>query len=307
MAGAIPLPVTLNASADAGEVTAPATVSWRGPGEGRPDLPIPPARQPVFHKGLMRKRWRYVGFYGDEVMLCAGIATIGVFRQSFWSVWDRRADDGRGRHFEHTRLRPGGPEVILDGPRVEIRTREVKAVLDLGPGEPIEVVCPSGRGWGWTRKRAGIPVSGTIDIGDRHFTVDGFGVDDESAGFHDRHTAWFWSAGIGTAVDGRALAWNLVEGINDPETNSERTIWVDGAPHEPAPVVFDGLEAVRFAVDAPGEGLQFRDGEAERRRHDNFGLIRSDYVHRFGTFSGSLDGISLGTGAGVMEQHDVFW
>ena len=37
----------------------------------------------------MRKKWRYVGFYGDEVMLCAAIARIGPFSHSFWSVWDR--------------------------------------------------------------------------------------------------------------------------------------------------------------------------------------------------------------------------
>ncbi len=307
MAGAIPFVVALDVSADAAEAHGQGAISWRGPGEGRPDLPIPPARLPLLHRGLMRKRWRYVGFYGDEVMLCAGIATIGVFRQSFWSVWDRHADGGKGRHIEHTRLRPGGTEVILDGPHVEIRTGQVQAALEFGPSEPIEVVGPSGRGWGWTRKRAGVPVSGTVDIGDRHLRVEGFGVDDESAGFHARHTAWFWSAGIGTSDDGRALGWNLVEGINDPETRSERAVWVDGVPHEPAPVRFDGLESVLFEGDSPGEGLRFADGNAERRRHDNFGLIRSDYVHRFGTFSGSLDGIGLAAGAGVMEEHDVVW
>lgn len=307
MAGAIPFATTVNVSADAVEAPEQPPISWRGPGEGRPDLSLPPDRQPLFHRGQLRKRWRYVGFYGDEVMLCAGIATIGIFTHSFWSVWDRGANDGAGRHIEHTRLRPGGPEVVLDGPRVEIRTSEVRAALQFGSSEPIEVVNSSGRAWGWTRKRAGVPVNGEVEIGGRHFDVEGFGVDDESAGFHARHTAWFWSAGIGTAADGRALGWNLVEGINDPEINSERAIWVDGAPYEPAPVRFDGLEGVNFAGDSDGEGLRFSDGQAERRRHDNFGLIRSDYVHRFGTFDGSLDGIELATGAGVMEEHDVTW
>lgn len=55
------------------------------------------------------------------------------------------------------------------------------------------------------------------------------------------------------------------------------------------------------------EGLEFEFGGAERERHDNFGLIRSDYLHRFGTFTGHLDGIELASAAGVMEDHDVAW
>ena len=279
---------------------------WRGPSGERPDLPIPPARQPLFHKGLMRKRWRYVGFYGDEVMLCAGVVRIGIFSHTFWSVWDRNAAGGEGRVFEHTRLRPGRPEVILDGPRVQVRSAEVEADLRFGEIEPIEVVSPNGRGWGWTRKRAGVPVNGRITAGDRSFNVSGFGVDDESAGYHARKVSWFWSAGIGVATDGRALGWNLTEGINDAPTCSERAVWVDGVPREPAPVRFDGLEAVSFSDDAE-PGLRFHFSGAERRRNDNFGLIRSDYVHHFGEFRGRLDGIELASAAGVMEEHKVTW
>jgi hypothetical protein len=81
-------------------------------------------------------------------------------------------------------------------------------------------------------------------------------------------------------------------------------------PHEPAPVEFEGLDAVHS--DRPDGRdreieLQFDFGGAERRRHDNFGLIRSDYTHRFGTFTGTLDGIELAAGAGVMEEHKVVW
>jgi len=254
----------------------------------------------------MRKRWRYVGFYGDEVMLCAGVVRIGLSSHTFWSVWDRTAAEGEGRVFEHTRLRPGGPEVVLEGSTIEVKTDEVEANLEFGDLDPIEVVSPSGRGWGWTRKQAGVPVSGTIEAGGQRFEVDGFGVDDQSAGYHARHVDWFWTAGIGVASDGRALGWNLTEGINDSPTRSERAIWIDGKPYEPAPVSFDGLDSVRFRGDKGDPGLRFEFG-AERRRHDNFGLIRSDYVHHFGTFSGTLDGIELASAAGVMEEHQVVW
>lgn len=265
------------------------------------------------HRGLMRKRWRYIGFYGDEVMLCLATVLIGPARHCFWSLWDRES----GRVLGHTQLRPGRQEVAMEGNRVELRAvdpegREpVRASLALGETEPVEVVRPSGRGWGWTRKRAGIPITGTIEAAGRSWKLDGFGMDDESAGFHTRHTAWLWSAGFGTAADGRTVAWNLVSGINDPDTGSERAIWVEGEPYEPGPVLFHDLDRITFspseaASSRPGLDFEFRDG-AERVRHDNFLLVRSDYIHRFGTFTGSLDGIELESGVGVMEEHRAVW
>jgi hypothetical protein len=274
-------------------------IPWRGPGAQRPDLPLPPTPMPLRRDGGLRKRWRYVGFYGEELMLCAARAEVGPLGQSFWVLWDRE----RGRELAHTALRPGSREVVFDGPRLMIDAPGLHAELHLGEASPIESICPSGAGWGWTRKRAGVPITGEVEVPGRRIRLDGFGVDDESAGYQARRTSWHWSAGIGTAVDGRSVAWNLVEGINDPPANSERAIWVDGAPHEPAPVVFDGLEAVTFADRSR---LDF-EGGAERSRDDNFLLVRSTYRHRFGTFSGALDGIDLAEALGVMEFHDALW
>src|ERR1700761_334766 len=282
---------------------APDGIPWRGPGDDRPALPLPPGRMPLRRDGGLRKRWRYVGVYGEAVMLCAARAEVGPTGQCFWALWDRE----RGRELDHTSLRPGSREVVLDGPRVLIDGPGIYADLHLGEAAPIESICPSGEGdgWGWTRKGGGVPVPGGVEPPGGSFAFDGapIGVDDESAGYQARHTSWHWSAGVGVASDGRALGWNLVEGINDPPANSERAIWVDGTPHEPAPVTFDGLDRVRFEE---GSRLDFTAG-AERSRDDNFLLVRSTYRHRFGTFSGSLDGIELAEGRGVMESHDALW
>ena len=274
-------------------------IPWRGPGPGRPDLPLPPGPMPLRRDGALRKRWRYVGFYGEELMLCAARAEVGPLGQSFWVLWDREQE----RELAHTALRPGGREVAFDGPCLRIDAPGLHAELLLGEIAPIESICPSGPGWGWTRKRAGVPISGSVEIPGRRIPLDGHGVDDESAGFQARHTSWHWSAGVGTAADGRALGWNLVEGINDPPEHSERAIWIDGVPHEPAPVSFDGLDAVHFAE---GSRLAFHQG-AERARDDNFLLVRSTYRHRFGTFTGTLDGIAIGEARGVMESHTALW
>jgi hypothetical protein len=254
---------------------------------------------PLWRDGGLRKRWRYVAAFADEAMLCAARAQVGPFTQSFWVVWDRAG----GRRFAHTSLRPGGHEVSLDGPRVEIEAKGVSASLELDRSEPIESICPSGRGWGWTRKRAGMAVRGTLELEGRRLALDGLGVDDESAGYHRRHTSWLWSAGIGNAADGRPMAWNLVEGINDPPERSERAVWTDGRPSEPAPVEFQELDGIRFA---DGSALGFA-AESERARRENLLVFRSDYRLRFGSFSGSLEGVDLADGLGVMEQHDALW
>jgi hypothetical protein len=276
-------------------------IPWRGPGPGRPDLPLPPGPMPLWRDGALRKRWRYVGVYGEELMLCAARAEVGPTSQCFWALWA----PSRGVELDHTSLRPGSREVVFDGPRIKIDGPGFYAELTLEDSAEIESICPSGPGWGWTRKRAGVQVSGKVELPGYFHQFDRVpsAVDDESAGYQERRTSWHWSAGVGRAKDGRLLAWNLVEGINDPPEHSERAVWVDGVLHEPAPVGFDGLDAVRFAE---GSRLDFEPG-AERSRDDNFLLVRSTYRHRFGTFTGRLDGIELSEGRGVMESHTALW
>jgi Protein of unknown function (DUF2804) len=254
---------------------------------------------PLRDHGQTRKRWRYVGLFAEELMLCAARAEVGPLAQSFWVLWDREAR----RQWTHTAVRPGSREVRFEGERLEIDAAGLRASLLLGEAQPVEVTCPSGASWAWTRKRAGLPVEGTVEIPGRRWQVSGRGVDDQSAGYHARRTSWRWSAGVGESVDGRALAWNLVEGVNDPSSGSERAIWVEGEPSEPPPVRFEGMAAVDL-----GEGslLHFA-SETEHARDDNYLLFRSRYRHRFGTFTGSLGGFELAEGLGVMEEHDALW
>jgi hypothetical protein len=130
-------------------------------------------------------------------------------------------------------------------------------------------------------------------------------VVDDTAGYHARHTAWRWSAGVGRTEDDHAVGWNLVAGVNDGPVASERTLWVDGAPSEVAPCEFaDDLSRVR--ADG-GLDLRFA-AEATRERHDELLVVRSDYVQPFGTFAGTLPGgLTLAEGYGVMEDHRARW
>ena len=65
--------------------------AWRGPGPGRPELPLPPERMPAWRGGRPLKRWTWVGAFGPELMLCAAVARIGPATAAWWAVWDRAA------------------------------------------------------------------------------------------------------------------------------------------------------------------------------------------------------------------------
>jgi hypothetical protein len=268
-------------------------------GRSRPErlaeVPLPPGRMPGRRGRRPLKAWRYIGVFAEEAMVCAAHVRIGPLRQCFWAVWDRRA----GRLHERTILRSSPVVSLLPG-RLRIADGDVEVDIAVEEGPGVETVCPQGAQYAWTRKQAGAPASGSVRIGGRVMPLSGRAVIDDSAGYHARHAAWRWSAGVGLARDGAEVGWNLVEGINDPPRASERTVWVDGVPHEADPVSFAG------DLSRVGD-LRFT-AEATRARRDNMLLLRSDYEQPFGTFSGTLPGgIELATGLGVMERHDVHW
>jgi hypothetical protein len=306
---------------------------WRGPGPDRPELALPPERTPLRHTGRWRKRWRYVGVFGDELLLCAARVQVGPLGQTFWAIWDRR-----GRQlWERTRLRLpgargevwtehiGGDEDVVaeladqgvidyapdEGSLVRIDAEErggggARAFLTFGAGGRwVESVCPAGDdAYVWTRKRVDVPVEVDVRVGGERWRFEGRGVEDESEGYHPPHTVWSWSAGVGVASDGRSLGWNLVSGINDPPQRSERAIWIDGEPVEPGPVRFEGLEAIAFD---DGARLEFA-AECERSKEERKPFVRYTYRQPFGSFSGTLPGgLVLERGLGVMEHHDAHW
>jgi Domain of unknown function (DUF2804), C-terminal len=256
------------------------TVPWRGPDEGRPELPLPPAHMPLVRGGRPLKRWRWVGAFAPGAMACVARASIGGVPVTWWAAWDgERLQEGtRG-----VRVGPGH----ATAPAIDLRFDE---------SDGVGVVSPHGRQYIWTRKQAGLPIRGTL-LG-RPF--EGRGFVDDSAGYHARHTSWRWSAGVGTAESGAAVAWNLVDGVHDALHASERTVWVDGTPHHVQPLT--------FADDLSGVGALRCDAVAVRAHRQNRLVVASDYEMPFGRFSGSLPVAgALREGWGVMERHRVRW
>lgn len=280
---------------------------WRGPGPGRPDLPLPPEQMPLRHNRAWRKRWRYVAAFCDEAFVVAARVNVGLLGQTFWAVLDRR--DGQLHERTRTRLPSARGEVWRDNADQSlnrVQSSGVHVKLRIGEGKWAEAVCPTSEGsYVWTRKRVGTPVGLEVRLeGKPRIECEALGVEDESAGYHPNPTEWFWSAGVGTTTDGRAVGWNLVSGINDPPARSERAIWIEGEPREPEPVEFDPeLRSITFG---DGSRMSF-EAEGIRTAKQNLGLVSYDYRQPFGTFAGQVAGIDLASGMGVMEYHLARW
>jgi len=243
------------------------------------------------------KRWRYVGVFGPDVTVCAAQVRVAGVPQGFWAVWDRAAmtlAERTVRRAGRVRISPGA----ATAPGVE---------LTLHPdGDAVDVVSAHGDSYIWTRKQP-VRAVGWARAGEagRRVQIDARGIVDDSAGYHARRTSWRWSTGVGTLDDGRAVAWNVVDGIHDAAEASERTLWIEGVAAELAPVSFSGdLDGFTFGE---GGALIFT-SEAVRERRDELLVLASTYRQPLGTFSGRLPGgLVLAQGYGVMESHDVRW
>jgi hypothetical protein len=248
------------------------------------------------------KRWRYVGVFDERVMICAASVQVGPARQTFWAVFERE----RGVLVERTRLIPRRGALDLAPGRLRIRDDAVLLDLTFEENDGIEVTCPNGRSYVWTRKQAGVRARGTLVLDARPpVEIDALAVIDDTAGYHARVTEWWWAAGVGSDPDGTPLAFNLVQGVNDPQSGSERAVWIAGVPRETPPVWF-AADLSAIAAD-DGSQLLFAP-EAERGRRENLLLLRSDYRAPFGTFKGTLPGaVQLAHAVGVVEHHRALW
>jgi hypothetical protein len=241
------------------------------------------------------KRWRYVGVFGPELQLCVGDAHIGPVPVRWWAL----AEPGKP-------LREGRRGVDVGRGHVRVVDGEVDISLEIYEMHGVETATAYGTTFAWTNKQADVPARGRVSIDGRDVSVDLRAVVDVSAGYHPRHTAWKWSAGVGRLADGHSVGWNLVTGIHDSPQESERTIWIDGEESaEVAPVRFaEDLSSIRFES---GEELRFDEWTAREDR-TNLLVMRNHYRQPFGTFAGELPGgLRLSEGYGVMEEHEVWW
>ncbi len=235
-------------------------------------LPLPPQRMPRRQGARPLKRWRYVGVYGPDLMLCVGEARVGPMPQRWWAV---ALPDGTLR--QHTTLGRGG--VDLSPGHASVDSRALRLRLDFEEDEGVET---ASRG----RAQLDLDAQARRPARDRLRRARRPPLRDRRRGGGRRERRATTSAtppgagrpGVGRGAGGERVAWNLVDGVHDAEHDSERTVWVDGKPHEAPPVP--------FAADLSAVGeLRFEEWSA-REDHTNLLLFRSDYRQPFGTFSG---------------------
>ena len=273
---------------------------YRGDGSDRPTgVPLPPQHLPLLRSCQLRKSWHYFSFWSRELSFCAAQVKVGPLKQEYWGVWDRAA--GQFRQGSHI----FGSCLQLESNRIRVADGDVQIDVAFDNDSSFEVYRPAGRAYIWSHKDYSRFAKGEVRYGNARREVSGVMFVDVNAGYHERHTTWHWAAGAGTDQEGRLVAFNAITGLFDTPTNSERTIWIENVAREVGPNTFaDDLSTVSFAE---GGKLTFHP-EQLIEAHDNYLVIRSDYFHWFGTYSGTLpNGIELREAYGVRERHNAVW
>ncbi|QSP96263.1 DUF2804 domain-containing protein [Marinobacter salinisoli] len=218
-----------------------------------------------------------------------------------------------------------GDAVLSILPGGEGRSVRVKAPGDIrvdltlhNDDDPLRLVSPAGyNGWVFTRKSAGLPVTGQVRWGQEVWRCDEGtrGSIDWSCGFMRRETAWNWACMAGQLPDGRSLGLNLAAGVNETGV-TENALWLDGRCLK--------LGIARFDFDRQQPGKQWRvttdDGRVDlmfepagvRQERLNVFVLASNFRQFIGTFSGFItheggERLAIASMRGLMEDHYARW
>ena len=256
-------------------------VSRRRQPSAPPASSCPPARMPLFRAGRMLKRWRYVGLYGPEIMLCVGSAHIGPTWQVWWAVWDRRAR----RLDERTRQSCGRRRVeaeragrlhVDDGGRVDrprARRGPGRRDGDSG-GAHVHLDAQAGRHPGSRARARGRPRSGRW-TGPRSWTSR------RATTTASRRGAG--PPGVGNARPTGARWLELRRG--HPRLAARQRAHRVGRRRAVGAGARCASPSDLSSIALAGGGELRCAAEATRRRDDNLLVLRSRYEQPFGTFS----------------------
>ena len=237
--------------------------------------------------------------FGARIIFLRLRVKVGLLQQEYWGIWDRKAQQFRqATHFFTHRVQHELRRVVVHDGAAEID-------VTFEPANTFELYRPADRAYMWAHKDYCPGARGTVRYGDTTRVVEGVLFVDIQAGYHERHTQWHWVGGVGRDQNDRLVGFNAIVGVFDTPVNSERTIWIERDATEVGPNSFsEDLSTITFSE---GGTLHFKP-EALIEHHDNFLVIRSDYYHWFGSFSGTLPGgIELREAHGVRERHNALW
>ena len=133
-----------------------------------------------------------------------------------------------------------------------------------------------------------------------------FAGSDYTVGIQNYETFWNWASGTGYAADGTPLAVNL---------GGEAIFWIGDSIHRTESVSFTYGEVLEDWTIRSGDGsidLTFQPVHMREGHIDVLGVIASDFLQPFGTFTGRITGpgdvvYEIDTMVGVTEEHFARW
>ncbi len=304
---------------------------------GRPDITL---IERGIITGFRIKRWLYLGVCTEDIIFGIAVIHLGYLSNFFVNIFDRKEK----KLNEYGINQPFAIHTFFDGSfvngnvdfidkdinaKIELKNDEillkasVKNELDanlrfLNSKEQLSLVTRVGlKGFNYTNKEAGIPVSGTLKLFEKIFQIDEkvpSGVADYTFGYLGRKTFWNWASGGGLDKKGRKIGFNFSQGVNETGF-TENAFWIDGKLIKTGSVDFryDDLHLLSQWMIVTNDGkvnLSFHP-EGERSSIQNYLLISSRYHQLFGNFSGTLSEgrrvYTLDSVSGFAEEHEAKW
>lgn len=293
----------------------------------------------------LARRWRFNQFQfisavGADWLFGLAIVDLKLVSSAFFYLFDFKTGEMKEQSLiqplaRHTRIdsqpetgsatfRKGDTHIQIDA---EANRRRLTLVapdgvqvgLDLAQdNDPLRMASRAGyNGWVFTRKSAGLPVTGEVHWADtsRSCNAATFGSIDWSCGFMRRETAWNWACLSGQLVDGRTLGLNLAAGVNETGV-TENALWLNGRclKLDMARFEFD-----RYNPDACWQvtttcgrvALKFRPAGVRKERL-NAWVLASNFRQYVGTFDGVIydannASIPIEGLRGLVEDHFARW
>ncbi|MCG8518296.1 MAG: DUF2804 domain-containing protein [Pseudomonadales bacterium] len=297
-------------------------------------------------RSALARRWRFnqfqfVSAMGPDWLFGLAIVDLKLVSNAFYYLYDFRSGQMRECSrlqplARHTQIEPRPEDGVArfagGGSRIEICPTDagerrvsvsdragVQVDLTLSQDQnPLRLTCPAGyNGWVFTRKSAGLPVTGSITWDGVRYDCDARqrGSIDWSCGYMRRETAWNWACLAGVLEDGRSLGLNLASGVNETGM-TENALWLDGRCLK--------LDQARFDFQRPDPSAPWRvttsDGRVDLRfepagvRQERLDAVvmASNFRQFSGTFEGWVrddNGETLAVSGlrGLMEDHFARW
>ena len=295
-------------------------------------------RRNAWWRHFHHKRWQYIGLVTEQICCAVAVVDVGWTNTAFAYVFERRqkkiissfSQDGvphlsarianaplstDGSHFHCLRhhidfvYQPAEQAYLL---QLQSGALSVTARLHLAGSAPgLTAIGPVQGGTVHTTcKSAGIPMTGEVCVGTKHFSLEnGIASCDYSNGFLARETAWRWAS-----AHSLELGFNLQQGYFGQHENA---LWLDGQ--------LIALGAAHFDYD-PQQPLQTwhiytDDGlldvyftpEGCRSENKNLLVAASRYIQPIGCFNGWVKANKNAAArpvhqlAGVTEDHAARW